>query len=290
MITLHDDTAVIEIRDDERLLLRYVYQSQMDADLSSRPYLHPVNTLGGVTVTDVQPADHRWHMGISFAIPDVSATNFWGGPTYVSGKGYTGLDDHGRVVNIDWQHQQADTATATLAHTLHWHAHDGATIIHECRQLDMELLPNENAYALTFLITLLNVTAADLRFASPAANGEPNGIGYGGLFWRGAPSFLNGRIISEQGEGEVLRGSRSDWLGYASPNASLLFVDHRANPTYPTPWFVRNQQYPGVCFSLAAPRAYLLPPHTPLTLRHTILIADGTMDGAAFAERYNRLA
>jgi hypothetical protein len=167
---------------------------------------------------------------------------------------------------------------ATLAHTLHWIARDGATIIHEARQIDVRLLPNENAYTLTFAFTLRNVTAAPLRLASPAANGEPNGIGYGGLFWRGAPSFLNGRIINEQGEGETLRGSRSAWLGYESPQARLLFIDHPANPTYPNAWFVRNQQYPGVCFSLAAPQAYILPPHTPLTLRYSIVIADGAMD------------
>jgi hypothetical protein len=278
MIMLHEDVGAIDIRADERLLARYVYQPQMDNDLSPRPYLHPVNTPGGVTVTDAYPADHRWHMGISFAMPDVNGTSFWGGPTFIAGKGYTPLDNHGRVVHVDWQNQQADTATATLAHTLHWIAHDDAIIIHEERQIVLEMLPLADAYRLTFAFTLRNVTDDPLRFASPAANGEPKGIGYGGLFWRGAPSFLNGRIVSEQGEGETLRGSRSAWLSYESPQASLLFIDHSDNPTYPNAWFARNAQYPGVCFSLAAPQAYVLPPHMPLTLRYSIVIADSAMD------------
>ena len=52
------------------------------ARLSPRPYLHPVRTLGGVTVTDHLPADHPWHLGAGVALQDVNGINFWGGKTY----------------------------------------------------------------------------------------------------------------------------------------------------------------------------------------------------------------
>ena len=53
-----------------------------------RPYLHPVRTLGGVVVSATHPSDHDWHTGVGMAIPDVNGTNFWGGGTYVHGRGY----------------------------------------------------------------------------------------------------------------------------------------------------------------------------------------------------------
>jgi hypothetical protein len=71
--------------------------SDLDPNLSPRPYLHPVRTLGGTVVTDALPADHRWHLGISVALQDVEGWNFWGGRTYVRGQGYVWRGDHGRI-------------------------------------------------------------------------------------------------------------------------------------------------------------------------------------------------
>ena len=62
-----------------------------------RPYLHPVRTLGGVVVSATHPSDHDWHTGVGMAIPDVNGTNFWGGGTYVHGRGYAIENDHGVV-------------------------------------------------------------------------------------------------------------------------------------------------------------------------------------------------
>src|SRR5690606_32857639 len=67
----------------------YVLDPVLDPTLSPRPYLHPVRTRAGVTLTDALPADHRWHLGASLAVQDVSGTNLWGGRTYVRGTGYT---------------------------------------------------------------------------------------------------------------------------------------------------------------------------------------------------------
>ncbi|CAM5689168.1 hypothetical protein SBADM41S_07708 [Streptomyces badius] len=57
------------------------------AAADGRPRLHPVTTLAGRTVTQERPADHRHHLGVSIAVPDVSGRNFWGGRTYVRGRG-----------------------------------------------------------------------------------------------------------------------------------------------------------------------------------------------------------
>ena len=75
----------------------------MPAEWAPRPYLHPVRTLGGAVVTDVAPADHRWHHGVSVAVPDVGGSNFWGGGTYRRGEGYADRDDHGTVGHREWR-------------------------------------------------------------------------------------------------------------------------------------------------------------------------------------------
>ena len=72
----------------------------LDPTLAPRPHLHPVRTLSGTPVTDARPSDHPWHLGLSVALPDVDGANFWGGPTYLRGRGYTWRDDHGRIEHL----------------------------------------------------------------------------------------------------------------------------------------------------------------------------------------------
>ncbi len=64
-----------------------------------RPYLHPVRTLAGTVVTDHQPLDHVWHLGVGVALQDVDGVNFWGGRTYTRAAGeYVWRPDHGSIV------------------------------------------------------------------------------------------------------------------------------------------------------------------------------------------------
>ena len=63
---------------------------------SPRPFAHPVITLTGVAVTEIAPADHLHHVGVSLAPADVDGTSYWGGRTYVRDVGSTMLDNHGR--------------------------------------------------------------------------------------------------------------------------------------------------------------------------------------------------
>jgi hypothetical protein len=65
------------------------------AKLAPRPYLHPVRSLAGTVATQSEPADHRHHLGLSIAFPDVNGTNFWGGSTYTPASGPVLLDNHG---------------------------------------------------------------------------------------------------------------------------------------------------------------------------------------------------
>ena len=82
-----------------REVASYQDGSRIRPSSSPRPYLHPVRTLAGTVVTDHQPADHVWHLGVGVALQDVNGINFWGGRTYTRDAGrYVWRPDHGTVV------------------------------------------------------------------------------------------------------------------------------------------------------------------------------------------------
>src|SRR3954452_7057214 len=80
------------------VVAEYVTEPVVDPVRGPRPFLHPVRTVKGTTVTDVLPEVHTHHLGVSVAMQDVDGVNVWGGRTYVRDQGYQWLDDHGRIV------------------------------------------------------------------------------------------------------------------------------------------------------------------------------------------------
>lgn len=43
----------------------------------SKPFLHPVLSVGGVTISGFEPIDHPWHRGFWFAWKYLNGVNFW---------------------------------------------------------------------------------------------------------------------------------------------------------------------------------------------------------------------
>ncbi|GAA2687071.1 hypothetical protein GCM10010428_59580 [Actinosynnema pretiosum subsp. pretiosum] len=80
-------------------LARYEYAPGTPQLESPKPFLHPVRTRGGRLVSLFRPHDHVWHKGIAWSLPHVGEHNFWGGPTYLRGRGYAQLDNNGAQVH-----------------------------------------------------------------------------------------------------------------------------------------------------------------------------------------------
>lgn len=268
----------VDLQAGGRLLCRYVHRSDAPATEAPRPYLHPLHTLAGETVTGFRPDDHPWHHGLSFTSANLSGQNFWGGRTYVRDRGYTQLDDHGRVEHVSWDRRSADRLTERLR----WITASGAGWIDERRELAVAWVDaGRGEWALEIGFALRNVAERDLEFRSPTTEGRPE-AGYGGLFWRGPDSFVGGKVRTEAGsDGSRLMGERARWLAYTRPadgsgrTSTLVFVDHPANPRHPTQWFVRAEPYAGVSFAYAFDRAYRLQPDATLTLRYRVVVVDG---------------
>ncbi|MFJ2032436.1 DUF6807 family protein [Streptosporangium sp. NPDC087985] len=247
----------------------YVVRAQVPPTSSPRPYLHPVRTLGGTVVTEVAPADHVHHLGVSVAVSDVGGANFWGGRTYVRDRGPAWLGDHGtqRHLGFSWRDSSG------FGESLTWAGPDGTEIAREARSVRAVEL--DGCWALDFSFSLTNLTGAPLPVRSSATKGRA-GAGYGGFFWRAPGTARERRVFTQDAEGEdAVHGSTAPWLAMSSADWTLVFVQ-RADP-----WFVRVVDYPGVGPALAW--------ETPLIIDHTLarriitVVADGPLSRGAAA-------
>lgn len=217
---------------------------------SPRPHLHPVRTLAGRPMTVVTPTDHRHHYGVSLALPDVNGTTYWGGRTYVEGRGSTLLANHGT------QHLERTGVTddgRTLESQVRWTSRDGRDLLHERRAMTTTLLPGATGWGLHWQSSL-HADVEPLHLTSPATRGRP-GAGYSGLFWR-LPSADENRVLVTEGQGEgVAHGSTGDTLiierRHGQAWSSLVIVQDTEAQGRVDPWFVRASDYVGLGPSLA---------------------------------------
>lgn len=252
---------------DDRHLFTYVFQPEMPRSHAPRPYFHPIRSLTGTVLTGFSPADHPWHYGLSLAVPQIDGVNFWGGGTYVAGEGYLDRADHGSVEHVSWDDAWVER--------LRWRNGAGSPLIDEVRAIHAHLR-DDRSWQLELIFALKNVTDHPLTFASPAVAGRP-GAGYGGLFWRGA-SIMGAWMVQAGGvTGErAVHGISAPSLDWRDPESGthITFLDLPSNPRFPTRWFVRQHDYPGVCFPLAFDDPLKLDVGATLTLTYAVIIAD----------------
>lgn len=271
--------AVVELTCAGRRVASYVWRPALAAKLSPRPYLHPVRTLGGTVVTELMPEDHPHHLGVSVAVPDVGGRNFWGGRTFVRGRGPTWLDNHGTQRHLGWTRRGDDG----FAETLLWVGPDDTPLLWEERTVATRLLGADapDCWALDLGFTLTNVSGVPLAIGSPATNGRP-GAGYGGFFWRAPRASRDLRAFTCDAAGEdAVHGSRSAWLALSGTGPddrgwTLVFVAADTG-TRDDPWFVRVRDYPGVGSSLAWDRPLPVAPDRAVTRRIVTVVADGAL-------------
>ncbi|GAA4097450.1 PmoA family protein [Actinomadura miaoliensis] len=261
-------------------LLRYVFRPDMDPFEGPKPYLHPVRTLAGDVVTAYRPHDHRWHKGIQMTASHVSGENFWGGGSYVRGKGYVDLPNVGTMRHEEFTEIAADGDRVLIAERLTWHTQSGRHWIDENRTLTVHDVA-DGAWTLTFTTSLRNVRDAPLTFGSPTTNGREL-AGYTGLFWRGPRPFTGGEIVASDGRGgEAVMGEPGPWLAFVGRHdevdraSTLLFVDP---PGARTRWFVRSGPFAAVNPSFAFHDELVLDAGDTLDLAHRIVIADTAWD------------
>ena len=239
-------------------------------------------------MTAYRPHDHVWHKGIQLALPHVGHENFWGGVTWIRGKGYEQLDNNGSMDHVGFDVLEADGDTARIEERLAWHTQAGEHWIDERRTLGFRVLGD--AWVLSFATQIENRSGQDLVFGSPTTNGRPQ-AGYGGLLWRGPRSFSGGDVVVPGGvrDEEDVMGTSSSWVAFVgthdeSMRRTTLAFYSDAEP----PWFVRSGVY-----AVIGPAPWFHEEETladggTVELRCDIAIADGAWseeDVEAFRSR-----
>jgi hypothetical protein len=266
-------------------LFEYVYNPGGATFEGPKPYLHPVRTLAGQVVTAFRPHDHRWHKGIQMTISHLSGQNFWGGNTYVHGKGYVPLPEVGRMHHVCWHTlgTHADSVFVRLDHDVDWLASTGERWISERRTWDVDDLNSEAGWwSLRFKTTLTNARGNDLEIGSPTTHGRPM-AGYGGLVWRGPRDFADpgATVLGPDGKaGSDMMGHQARWLSFTGKHdvsdsvSTLIFINEPDSFRYPTEWFVRTTDTPLVAFAPTFFTPHILQPGEAIKLHHRIVIAD----------------
>ncbi|WP_212743141.1 PmoA family protein [Microbacterium sp. 2FI] len=289
--TLDSHVAVI---DGEVELFRYTYRPDSPVLESPKPYLHPIRTRSGHVVSLYRPHDHVWHKGIAWALPVVGDENFWGGPTYVHGQFYVQLPNNGEQRHEGRIELASDGDTVSIAHDLTWITESGAHLFDERRELTARAL-DDDAWVLTFMTALTNVTDAAVAIGSPTTRGREN-AGYGGLFWRGPRSFTGGTLVAPgiTGSGDDVRGQRHEWMGFAGRHdhvdatSLVLMVDSADNPHHPPQWFARSEEFAALNPAPFFSEEVVIDPGATTRFRYGVGISDadaGVAAGLASAVR-----
>jgi len=264
---------------DGRPVADYQDGSHIRAVSSPRPYLHPVRTLNGVVVTDHQPLDHVWHLGVGVALQDVDGVNFWGGRTYTRDAGrYIWRPDHGSIAvtnTVAAENDAVDGREGRLQEELAWNGPDGPVLVEERTWAWSGVAPSIWRLSLDFALSPAGDQPVSL--GSPGSNGRFEG-GYGGFFWR-LPACRAATVWTPAGSGEPgTHGSVTRWLAWSGifdgGPATLVFV---APEGCTDPWFVRVDGYPGVGQSLAWDAPVITSPGNPVRRGITVFVADGIL-------------
>ncbi|TDV57564.1 DUF6807 family protein [Actinophytocola oryzae] len=273
--------AVLEHQDLP--LTRYSDGTGMPQVHSPRPYLHPMRSLTGRTVTDLSPVDHRHHYGLSLTIADVDGTSYWGGRTFLPGQGPTLLRNHGRQISTG---VELDEDGSRLHESLTWaDQHDRQQLV-EHRELTGVIIPEAQAWALGWHSRL--TAPAGATISSPALRGRP-GAGYGGIFCRLVSAESTEVLTADASAESGAHGSRSSWLAFGGRygrewTSVVLVQDDRAEPR---PWFVRVADYVGAGPALAWDTPCVIGAGEDLELGLVALVVDRrltTQDAADLAE------
>jgi hypothetical protein len=258
----------------------YVYGEDIPAFESPKPYLHPMRTLSGALVSAYRPHDHRWHKGLQMTWSHVSGQNFWGGRTYVRGRGYTPKDNLGAMRHDAFDLIDLDGGELTLSERLTWVASTGEEWVAEHRRLRFHGADAaRGTWVLDFATELTNIRGEALELGSPTTHGRDN-AGYTGFFWRGPRGFTGGEILTADGGGPATMGtSTSPWLAYTGENdevdggATVLVLAGSTSRGRNT-WFVRNDPFPAINPSPAFHEEITLADGEALALEHRMVIAD----------------
>ncbi len=194
---------------------------------TARPCVHPLIAPNGAVLTVDSPDDHPWHHGLWFAIKFVNGENFW--EEYDT----FGVLRAGSVV------VEEGVTTAEVE----WVRPNGEVVVDETRQISCTEI-DDDSYVIAWseaLVPRVDVTFDRTPFTTWG--------GYGGLTLRGAPTFVDTKLCTSDGEFERRLGEATQWCaidGVARcesgepASAGVVIVDCSVG-SVTTPWYASTR-------------------------------------------------
>ncbi|AKJ65064.1 PmoA family protein [Kiritimatiella glycovorans] len=212
-----------------------VCRLNFDAD-EPKPWIHPLNTTDGRTLTWLSPPDHPWHWGLWFSWKYINHVNFW----EMNRK--TGRIA-GRTTIRNAEIVQADREAGVVRMTLEYAPRDreGEPWMRETRTIRIGTPRPDGSYRIDWAMRCTALSDLEL-----GRNPKPR-RGYGGFSFRGAKGFFPVTMRGAGGRpGNDLFGQRAPWASASGPvdgkTAAVAIFDHPSNPDHPAHWFVRSRK------------------------------------------------
>jgi hypothetical protein len=151
------DKSGVNVLYNGKLLTAYCF-----TDSIMKPFLYPINTLEGVTVTRGYPiarrqgdrTDHPHHVGLWMNYESVNGLDFWNNSTAIPAdrKNKYGTIKHDKILQ-----QAADKDKASLTVSANWVRPDGKIILNEKTTYDFAVKDNEFFIDRTTILTALDI-------------------------------------------------------------------------------------------------------------------------------------
>jgi hypothetical protein len=236
------------------------------------PYLHPLRTPGGVSLTEGEP-DASGLRGLSVSGLSVNGVRFSEGSA-ASGRIVTPPDSAETEIG-------EDSATIRVHHS--WRSPDGEPLLEETRSF-IAYAPDEDGWqTLDWISELEAIRETEIlneRFAS-------------GLCLAGSKALPEGDFLNSRGrEGSDADRSGAEWCAWFTSDPSsgmacgFAMLVGRSNPNPRPAFYSQSTPSPRLCSAWAERTPFHLRKGERSTLRYRLLFFDGAMDEISLQMRY----
>jgi len=256
------------------------------------PYVHPLALPGGPVMSDLAPADHRWHRGLWLSWKFLNGVNYWEYPN----KQATQPDGKTAVVGKPEIRITDEAATVVL----HLESSKEQVVMTEERTIAAHRPRADGSYTLDWTSKFTAGKQDVVLDRTPPK--EFSWGGYGGLGFRAAATMRDFQASNSAGQvGKAQAHAQpAKWLDYSgvfgnkdepATAAGMAIFDHPANRRHPTRWYVSDTKrlpYFGTAPLYEEPLT--LKAGESLTLKYRVFVHPGLGDKAVLDKEYAEFA
>ena len=216
---------------------KVVWRSSYDPK-EGKPYLHPLATIDGEVLTELQPGDHQHHRAGWFAWKFINGLNYWeeDNKTHRS---------PGRTDVVSVKVTKRDDHSARIDMTLSYHPADKLELMIEHRTLTISPPQADGTYHIDWSATF-TARDRDLVLDRTPLPGQPGGKGHGGyagLSIRAARAHRSWVFLDSEGRKDKSHRQPAVWVNHSGKTrggktAGVTMFDHPSNPRHPSKWFI----------------------------------------------------